>query len=153
VEFVLDPLWFLARSHGSQPQPAVLPRTHSTPDQDQPRAKLDRDAGRPHFDLEAQRLLLDGKICKTWDREASNQWGVLKAFEDAEFPRRIKNPQNLAGGPLVDERLRETVRELNRNLKYIRFFCDGTKKGVSWSPKQKRRRRGRRSPIQPPRGR
>lgn len=102
------PLWTLAGSPSPERPQTALSRTHAPLDQDQPTTKLVRDAGRPHFDLDARRLLLNGKICKTWDRVASNQWGLLMAFEALEFRGRIKNPRSLDGNPLVDESLRET---------------------------------------------
>ena len=130
VEIVLDPLGFLTRSHGPLPQQAVLPRAPSTLDQGPPTINPVRDAGRPRFDRDDGQLILDGKVCKTWSRVAPNQWGVIKAFEEGEWRRRIENPRSLDDFPLLDEALRETVRALNRKLKYIRFYCDGTGKGV-----------------------
>jgi hypothetical protein len=101
-----------------------------------------RHTGKPRWDSVAQQLILDGKVCKTWSREALNQWGILKAFEEAEWRSRVENLRSLKGSPLEDESLRETVRELNKRLRYIRFACDGTGKGVTWSLTRKGRRKG-----------
>jgi hypothetical protein len=142
-EIVLAYDWQLAMSQGPRPRQAASPRNDRTPDRHPPTIKPARDTGKPRWEPDAHRLTMDGKVCKTWKKPPLSQGGILQAFEEAEWRRRIEHPEDLDGYPLVDGRLRETVRELNKDMKYIRFFCDGTGRGVTWSLKQGGRRRGR----------
>ncbi len=52
---------------------------------------------------------------------------VLDAFQEEDWRQHIDNP-------LADssDRLRETVRSLNKRLQRIRFAADGSGKGITW---------------------
>ena len=79
-------------------------------------------------------LWLGRKLVKRFGQPATSQTLILAAFQEQGWASRIDDP--LPGGDNVDprERLKEAVRGLNRFQKnrLIRFFRDGTGKGVMW---------------------
>lgn len=91
---------------------------------------------------------LAGRLRPIWDRErlvlkvgdqvvrrirsrsvAPSACRVLDSFEELGWAARIDDP--LPGSP-DQQRLREVVRSLNRDLATIRFGADGTGKGIVW---------------------
>lgn len=58
---------------------------------------------------------------------AKNSVGILDAFHEADWCRRIDNPLGCDS-----QGLREAVRWLNEGLKRLRFEMDGTGVGVRW---------------------
>lgn len=63
---------------------------------------------------------------------ASHVSAILTAFEKQNWPDRIDDP--LPGQP-DSQRLREAIRNLNRGLKLIKFFADGSGQGIRWQCK------------------
>jgi hypothetical protein len=61
---------------------------------------------------------------------------VLAAFQVADWSERILDPLEWEPGLDPTERLRETVKSLNRGLTpgTIRFHADGTGAGIRWEP-------------------
>jgi hypothetical protein len=66
-------------------------------------------------------------VVKRWKRHAPEQEAVLKAFEAAGWPECILDPLDAADGLDAKERLRETVKSLNKKLTpgTIRFHANG----------------------------
>jgi len=59
---------------------------------------------------------------------------ILAAFQEENWPARIDDP--LPGDDNRDgpERLRDTVKKLNRQkVRRIHFSCDGTGEGILWN--------------------
>lgn len=86
----------------------------------------------PSWDRDRKSLLYDGQKVRQIRRlnQAKNVVPILDAFEEQGWPIRIDDP--LPGGR-DPQRLRETVKSLNRNLQQIRFGADGSGEGVCWS--------------------
>lgn len=83
-----------------------------------------------------KRLYYDGAVAREWQRIAPNQFAVLDAFQELDWPLEIDDP--LSGGcddPTM--RVRETVRKLNRSMMGLAFSSNGRGTGFSWSPSQK----------------
>lgn len=89
---------------------------------------------KPTWDESRHLLLWGTRLLKRLRREAETQRAVLAAFEAVGWTERIDDP--LEAEPDLDakERLRETVKRLNRGLAEgtIRFHTDGTGRGVRW---------------------
>lgn len=91
----------------------------------------DEASGKPRWDRDKSRLLLDGRVIrKVRGRTvAKNVVKVFEAFEEEGWPDRIDDPLD----PSKDQkRLHETVKRLNDNLDVIRFRADGTGQGFVW---------------------
>ncbi len=96
---------------------------------------LRRDStARPCWDTAARELLWLGRLVKRFRNDAANQECILTAFEELAWPARIDDP--LPGEPGLNrkERLRQTVKSLNRGqkLRVLRFHADGTGTGLRW---------------------
>jgi hypothetical protein len=87
---------------------------------------------KPVWDKDRGTLEYDGQLVKRIKNlgPAKNVVAVLIAFEEAHWPQRIDDP--LPEGLDPRRRLNETLRSLNKNLAGIRFFADGTGKGICW---------------------
>ena len=60
---------------------------------------------------------------------AKNLIAILDAFQECAWPEQMDDPLP----PTTDvNRLRDTVKVLNRGLQRIRFFADGTGEGIRW---------------------
>jgi hypothetical protein len=106
----------------------------------------DRQAGPsagplPSFDAGERVLRWRGEAVKCLRREAPTQAAILEAFERAGWPRHLDDPLDREPGLDPKERLRETVKSLNRGLRpgSLRFHTDGTGCGVRWAPAAERR--------------
>jgi hypothetical protein len=90
----------------------------------------------PHYDAAASPRVLtyDGKVVKEYRRPAPNQALVLASFEELGWPPRIDDPLPPVPGMDSKQRLHDTIDSLNRRHKHrlIRFFADGTGRGVCW---------------------
>jgi hypothetical protein len=77
-------------------------------------------------------LSLGRRRLRLFARPAANQERVLQGFQDAGWLTRIPNP--FLTGLAVDpcKLLRQTLRNLNRNLRGIGFSCEEKGKFVSW---------------------
>jgi hypothetical protein len=88
----------------------------------------------PSYDVRSRILRWRGEVAKRLARKAPCQETVLQAFHMAGWPERIADPlgEELDFDP--KERLRETVKSLNKGLAEgtIRFRADGTGRGVRW---------------------
>lgn len=85
---------------------------------------LTKDYGcKPVWDDQARELKLAGLVCKRYRRKAPNQTTILNAFQEENWSRRIY-------APLKGQQLKETVSDLNKDLRGLRFHSDGD--GVYW---------------------
>jgi len=88
----------------------------------------------PRWDGDLRELRVGATLIKRFRLRSPNQESLLTAFEEESWPARIDDP--LTPRPDCDpkERLRDTIRSLNRNQKnsLIRFKGDGTGEGVLW---------------------
>lgn len=101
------------------------------------------DSERPFWDAERKELWFCGVSAKQFTREATNQWRIIRAFEEDGWPELIDDP--LPGG--VQEprsRLNQTIKDLNNKLIGLRFRGDGTGERIRWSPITASNSRGRR---------
>ena len=71
---------------------------------------------------------------KRFQLPSRNQETILSAFEEEGWPPRIDDPLPPAVDCDPKQRLRDTIKSLNRNRKLvrIRFKGDGTGQGVLW---------------------
>jgi hypothetical protein len=90
---------------------------------------------KPEWNADRGELTFGGKLCKRFRQPAPNQRLLLTAFHEAGWPARMDDP--MPGGGTVDrrDRLRDTVRQLNKKCKQITFELDGTGDAVIWSPR------------------
>ncbi|MGI9518602.1 MAG: hypothetical protein ACR2NP_16215, partial [Pirellulaceae bacterium] len=88
----------------------------------------------PVWNDERQELQLDDQVIKRFKLPAPNQTRVLRAFEEEKWKPRIDDPLPPKAGLDPKRRLHDTINSLNRNQKVtrIRFFGDGTGKGICW---------------------
>lgn len=86
---------------------------------------------RPNWNHETGELHFSGKRVRRvgYPGRATNVVAILDAFEEQGWPNRIDDP--LPGGT-DKQRLREAVRNLNRELTRIRFRADGSGTGIVW---------------------
>lgn len=93
---------------------------------------------KPHWNKEARQLTFQGVLVREVKRpgQAANIVAILDAFEAADWPPRIDDPQGRDGS---DETRRRDVENLNKLLlePLLRFACDGTGKGFMWQPTEK----------------
>jgi len=85
----------------------------------------DTPGNRPTWDKKLRELRFDGALCKRFKTRAPNQELLLDSFQELHWSPRIDNP-------LKDGKLSETIRQLNRTTKLIRFRADGSGEGVLW---------------------
>ena len=87
---------------------------------------------KPRWDASRCELYFKGEMIRKYHRsKAEYLIKVIQMFEEEGWPPKIDSP--LPAGV----NLREKVRELNRNLKAIRFGSDGEGKGFVWDLKAK----------------
>src|SRR5205823_898619 len=91
---------------------------------------------KPHWD--GRRLTWCGRIAKEFHRNAPEQMRVLDEFESRprKWPRKIDfgpitASQGKVGGR-ASKWITDTVRNLNRGLKYIRFHEDSKDQIIRW---------------------
>ena len=88
----------------------------------------------PSWDRDRHQLRLDGRLIKEFKLNSPNQEAILMAFEEEGWPPRIDDP--LIPHPETEskERLRNTIKSLNRKQvhRLIRFMGDGTGEAVRW---------------------
>jgi hypothetical protein len=88
----------------------------------------------PCWDPDRRQLSFAGYLIKEFRSNSPNQESVLMAFEEEGWPPRIYDP--LPPLPELDpkERLRNTIKSLNRKQKrpLIRFLGDGTGAAIRW---------------------
>lgn len=88
----------------------------------------------PCWDPQLRELRVGHVLVKRFRQPSTNQERILLAFEEEGWPPRIDDP--LPPDPQHDtkQRLRTTLKSLNRNEQHglIRFHSDGTGQGVLW---------------------
>ena len=60
---------------------------------------------------------------------ATNVVGILDSFQECGWPTHMDNPLPSSAD---ENRLRETLKTLNKGLKRIHFYADGTGEGIRW---------------------
>jgi hypothetical protein len=75
-------------------------------------------------------------VVKELLRDAPTQEAILAAFEAAGWPGRIADPLPEDRAVDAKQRLRDTVKNLQRGVapRTIRFRADGRGRGVRWEP-------------------
>lgn len=88
----------------------------------------------PHWNRERRLLTFDGVIVKQFRWPATNQERILSTFEEENWPVRILDPLAPAPEQVIKQRLRETIKSLNRGQTnaQIHFRGDGTGAGIIW---------------------
>ena len=84
----------------------------------------------PVWDRETGKLTFNGRLCKQILNlaHAKNVCTLLNVFQEEGWPTRIDDP--LPGA--LAKRLGDTIASLNKKLVGLRFFRDGTGKGIRW---------------------
>lgn len=74
------------------------------------------------------------QVIKQLRRDADCQRLVLAAFQEAKWPNRIDDPLLRDGLTAAKERMRQTVRHLNKRhrLAIIEFWMDEERRGICW---------------------
>jgi hypothetical protein len=85
----------------------------------------------PVWNADRLELMLRGQVVRRlrYRGRARNVVRILDTFQELEWPDRIDDP--LPGGA-DSERLRDTIKSLNRGLIGLRFRADGTGYGIVW---------------------
>jgi len=88
----------------------------------------------PQWDCERHELLLSEMVVKQFKLPAPNQEAILMAFEEEKWAPKIDDPIPPVADQDPKQRLRDTIKSLNRNQKnrLIRFTGDGSGEGVLW---------------------
>ena len=89
---------------------------------------------KPKWLPEKRQLTFDGRVIKQFRVPSCNQEAVLMAFEEEGWPPRIYDPLIPKNGIEMKRRVMETIKSMNRwhKQKVIRFFGDGTGRGICW---------------------
>jgi hypothetical protein len=90
----------------------------------------------PSWIRKTGKLWWGNRVIKSLRRHAKRQRLVLAAFEEAGWPRRIDDPLPRDAGVNPKERLRQTVRHLNKRnaFRAIEFRVDEDYRGIHWEP-------------------
>lgn len=116
--------------------PRVVRALRSVP----PRAERERQPRRmvevPRWDSVRRELCVGKDVVKRFKLPCANQETILAAFQEEGWPPRIDDPLPPQLNHDPKQRLRDTLRSLNRNQKIRRlvFKGDGTGQGVLWEP-------------------
>jgi hypothetical protein len=96
-------------------------------------ARNSRPSAVPHWDEDARELRYLGQVVRVVKKpkQAHNIVGILRAFEDAGWPRRIDDPHRRKPS---DQTRRRDVENLNKRLlkPLLKFECDGNGTGFLW---------------------
>ena len=89
---------------------------------------------KPKWLPEKRQLTFNGRVIKQFRVPSCNQEAVLMAFEEEGWPSRIYDPLIPKNGIEMKRRVTETIKSMNRwhKQKVIRFFGDGTGRGICW---------------------
>lgn len=90
---------------------------------------------RPTYDRDRRELRLEETVVKRFRRPSTNQERVLRVFEEEGWPRRIDDPIPPVYELNPKQRLRDTIKALNRNQtnKLLHFSGDGSGEGIRWT--------------------
>ncbi|MBI2481666.1 MAG: hypothetical protein HYV60_24380 [Planctomycetia bacterium] len=97
--------------------------------------KLEEEELAPYWDGVRRELRLGQQLVKQFRLPSPNQLYVLTTFQEEGWPPRIDDPLPPLPDTHPKQRLRETIRSLNRHQKSllcVRFKGDGTGEGVLW---------------------
>jgi len=83
----------------------------------------------PIWDSEKRELRFQNKLCKRFRTRAVNQELVLQSFQETTWQPRIDDP--LPAGKRY-----ETIRQLNKGNKVLKFRADGQGDGICWELRQ-----------------
>lgn len=88
----------------------------------------------PTWDADARTLYFGDYIVKQFRVPAENQVTILDAFQEENWPTQIFDPLSPQKDVDPKQRLRDTIRGLNKNqvVAKIRFSSDGTGTGIIW---------------------
>jgi hypothetical protein len=88
----------------------------------------------PLWDPDRRQLSYAGILIKEFKSNSPNQESVLMAFEEEGWPPRIYDPLPPQADIEPKERLKNTIKSLNRKQKrpLIRFLGDGTGVAIRW---------------------
>jgi hypothetical protein len=98
------------------------------------KAARSESATAPRWDVNDSILYFGDQVIKRYPRPSPNQQLILSAFEEEGWPRRVDDPLPPNRGTERKQRLRDTIRWLNRGheVTLLAFSADGTGKGVCW---------------------
>jgi len=91
---------------------------------------------KPNWDSDRNELWIQGMLARKVRRGSvpCNIRLILDSFQKKGWPARIEDPLTDVPDP---ERLRSTIASLNggnKKIKHMKFFSDGTGKGITWEP-------------------
>ncbi|NIL97526.1 MAG: hypothetical protein GTO53_07880 [Planctomycetales bacterium] len=88
----------------------------------------------PKWDSERHQLRFGESLVKEYKVPSPNQEAILMAFEEEGWPPRIHDPISPIRDVNPKQRLRNTIKSLNRNQvsQLIRFMGDGTGEAIRW---------------------
>jgi hypothetical protein len=88
----------------------------------------------PHWDPVTRVLRVGRRIVKQFRVPSPNQERVLTAFQEEGWPSHVDDPLPPVPDGCPKDRLRDTIRYLNKGQKnhLVRFHGDGTGEGVVW---------------------
>ncbi len=88
----------------------------------------------PKWDSDRHELRVGRYLVKQYKLNSPNQESILTAFEEEGWPPRIHDPLIPQPEAAPKERLRNTIKSLNRKQvhRLIRFMGDGTGEAVRW---------------------
>jgi hypothetical protein len=86
------------------------------------------------WDAVRRELRWQEKVVKHFRRCAPNQELLLESFQEQGWPERIDDPLPRDGNTIAEDRLRETVKSLNRGITRggLRFRVEVGGRGVRW---------------------
>jgi hypothetical protein len=86
----------------------------------------------PRWDFSCNTLFLGSAVVKRFKQGACNQQLILAEFQRLGWPPRIDDPLPLSNGHNPKQKLRDTIKRLNRAQvhRLVHFF--GTNRGIGW---------------------
>jgi hypothetical protein len=89
----------------------------------------------PVWDSTAREFRVGERVVKRFRRPAPRLELVLAAFQEMDWPSHLDDPLPPERGSVPEERLRDTVRRLNRCQQplCVRFTSDGLGAGIRWA--------------------
>ena len=89
---------------------------------------------KPQWIADRQKLYLGGDLVKEFKLPSPNQTTILAAFEEEQWPAHVDDPLPVCATVGPKERLRYTIKSLNKHQKkrMIRFRGDGRGQGICW---------------------
>jgi len=88
---------------------------------------------RPRWDGHHRELWLGAKLLRKYPRDASGQIAVLEEFEKKGWPPRIDVRHLVPEGVSSKAWVKYTVKNLNRNIRGLRFHGNGPNRTIEWA--------------------